>query len=119
MDPRIRFAMEFMKENLDKQLTLADLAEKVNLSPSRFSHLFKLETGDSPARHLKKLKIEKAGELLETTFLSINEVMKQVGLCDKSHFLRDFKKTYGVAPSIHRSRCFNRDDHTRQPCYAD
>jgi AraC family transcriptional regulator, arabinose operon regulatory protein len=64
----------------------------VFLSPSRLAHLFKAETGVSPMRYLKTQRMQKAKLLLETTPLSIKEVMIYVGVNDKSHFIKDFKK---------------------------
>lgn len=66
--------------------------------------MFKVETGTSPERHLKSLRMQKAKELLETTFLSVKEIASRVGLRNESHFVRDFKRTYGVTPTQYRAR---------------
>lgn len=80
------------------------MAASVNLSYSRLEHLFKAETGITPVSYLKKLRIEKARELLETTFLTNQQIIVKVGICDESHFIRDFKKAYGLQPSQYRKR---------------
>ncbi|HEX9919470.1 MAG TPA: helix-turn-helix domain-containing protein, partial [Pyrinomonadaceae bacterium] len=69
-----------------------------------FCHLFKAETGSSPARYLKALRLERARELLETTFLSVKEIRALVGFNDDSHFARDFRATYGLTPQQYRER---------------
>ena len=46
--------------------------------------------------------MERAKYLLETGFLSIKEITYSVGLSDESHFVRDFKKAYGIAPTNYR-----------------
>lgn len=58
----------------------------------------------SPIKYLKLLRMEKAKHLLETSFLSVKEITYRVGINDESHFVRDFKKTYGKAPTQYRSQ---------------
>jgi AraC-like DNA-binding protein len=48
--------------------------------------------------------MRKAKKLLEFTFLNVKEVMNRVGAYDASHFVRDFKRTYGVTPAQYRAR---------------
>jgi|SRR5689334_14542802 AraC family transcriptional regulator of arabinose operon len=88
---------------LDRSLRVADLARAVNLSPSRFTQLFRAETGDSPARYLQARRLEEARALIESSFLSVKEVMARVGFNDPSHFTRSFVRHHGVAPSRLRS----------------
>jgi AraC-like DNA-binding protein len=99
MDPRIAHVISAMERNLDGRLTIAALAGAVNLSPSRLCVLFRRETGLTPVRYLRALRMERARLLLERTFLSVKEVMAFVGVHDPSHFTRDFSRHHGVAPS--------------------
>ena len=93
-----------MKEYLHKGWPAGRLAKFVNLSSSRLHQLFKEETGLPPAKYLRLLRMKHAGELLETSYLSVKEVMAKVGVTDESHFVRDFKKTYGLTPARYRER---------------
>lgn len=93
-----------MEGQLHRDLTLEELARHVNLSPSRLRHLFKEETGTSPARFLKTLRLEKAKALIEGTFLSLKQIMVKVGIRDRRHFAEDFKKAYGSAPAGYREQ---------------
>ena len=102
MEPRIHRAIRLMTVDLRHELSLDELAKSLNLSASRLRHLFKDETGLSPVQYLNVQRMEKAKELLETTFLSVKEVMLKVGVKDKSHFIRGFKKVYGLSPSQYR-----------------
>ena len=104
MDPRIAHVISSMEADIDGRLTVAALAAAVNLSPSRFAVLFRRETGVSPARYLRALRMERARLLLERTFLTVKEVMAFVGVHDPSHFSRDFSRHHGVAPSRLRER---------------
>ena len=67
-----------------------------------------------PIRYLRLLRMERAKNLLESSFLSVKEIAFQVGLNDESHFVRDFKSTYGFSPALYRSHFKNKsatEDH--------
>ena len=104
MDQRVRRAIAQMERNLNSELTLEVLAQSVNLSTSRFRHLFKTETGTTPAQYLKALRMSRAKELVETTFLNIKQIMCSIGVRDKRHFAKDFERTYGLTPTQYRAR---------------
>jgi AraC family transcriptional regulator len=93
-----------MRDNLHRRLSLSEFANAVNLSVWRLCHIFKCETGISPIQYLRLLRLERARYLLQTSLLSVGGIARNVGLHDESHFVRDFKKTYGAAPSLYRER---------------
>jgi len=112
MDPRIRKMMSSLSSDLGLDFSLTHTAAQVNLSVSRFRHLFKSETGMSVVQFVKALRLKKAKELIETTPLSIKQIMTEVGIKDKSNFARDFKKTYGASPVKYRHKFQSEDDET-------
>jgi hypothetical protein len=57
-----------------------------------------------PMRYLRVLRMERAKDLLESSFLSVKEIGFRVGLTDESHFVRDFKATYGLSPACYRTQ---------------
>lgn len=99
MEPRIAWAMADIEQRLAEPLSVAQLAAAVRLSPSRFAHLFREQTGMAPMRYLHAQRMMRARVLLERTFLSVKEVMVQVGCSDPSHFARDFRRFHGMPPS--------------------
>ena len=107
MEHRVCQAIALAEKCLHKGWSAAKLAERVNLSPSRFHQLFKDEMGMPPARYLRQLRLERARLLLETTHLSVKQVMAGVGVSDESHFVRDFKKAYGLTPARYRQNFLN------------
>jgi AraC family transcriptional regulator of arabinose operon len=104
VDPRITWAVEQMQRRLDEPIGIAELAAQVNLSPSRFRHLFKVQAGTGPQQYLQRLRLRRARLLIERTFLSVKEVMALVGYNDPSHFSRDFRRFHDLSPSELRER---------------
>jgi AraC-like DNA-binding protein len=100
-DQRIRHSLEIFQR--DPRASLESAALRVNLSASRFRHLFKEELGVSPVTYLRLVRLKQARSLLEGSFLRIKEVAAQVGMNDLSHFVRDYKALYGERPSQTRA----------------
>lgn len=103
MAERVKKVIELMQVDPSRSFSLGQMAESVNLSPPYFCYLFKSVTGVPPARYLKSLRMQHAANLLTTTFLSVKEIVRRVGCTDESHFVRDFKRIYGVTPSEYRN----------------
>ena len=101
MDPRIRHLEILMRRDLHRPFRLGDFAASMQISVSHLSHLFSTQTGVSPKRYLKSIRLRRAGELLEGSSLSVKEVAARVGL-DVSRFIKEFRETYGVTPAQHR-----------------
>lgn len=108
MDKRVEKIIEMMREDVRGELSLAEFAQSVNLSVWRLCHIFKSDVGMPPIRYLRLLRMERAKNLLESSFLSVKEIAFQVGLNDESHFVRDFKSTYGFSPALYRSHFKNK-----------
>jgi len=104
MDPRIQVAIVVMKNSFHRGRSFDEAAGLVNLSTSRLRHLFTLETGITPAHYLRTLRMEQAKVLLESTWLSVLQIALRIGLQDRSHFEREFKRLYGLTPVQHRAR---------------
>lgn len=110
MDHRVETVIALMKAEPRRRLRLTNMAQTVNLSTARLCYLFKTETGTSPARYLRQLRMHEAATLLEETFLSVKEIMARVGFTDESHFVRDFKRFKGMTPTQYRKQCISGGD---------
>ena len=102
MDRRIELVIARMKSESAVAWDTPTLAAMVNLSPSRFRHLFKQETGKGPAQYIKEFRLRKAEKMLRTTFLTVKQVLKHVGLGSNAHFVYDFHKMFGMTPTAYR-----------------
>jgi len=109
VNPKVELAISFLQANLHRAITVADIAQSVELSTSRFSGLFKTEVGVSPFQYLKNARLERARKLLETTLLNIKVVAAEVGYNDCSHFMREFKKAYDSTPTEYRDAYLSRN----------
>jgi two-component system response regulator YesN len=110
MDRRIQKVVAIIEAERSTSANLSDLARAVNLSVWHLSHLFRRETNMSIIDYRKKRRLAKAGRLLESTFLSIKEIMAMMAVNDRSHFTRDFKKSYGLSPTEYRRYKENQQD---------
>ena len=100
MDRRIELVVAQIEADLAHAWETAELAALVNLSASRFRHLFKEETGVSLGSYVRERRLVRAEFLLRTTFLTIKEVMSEAGMSSVSHF----KRRYGVTPTAYRKQ---------------
>jgi AraC-like DNA-binding protein len=90
--------LEYVRGHLAEPLTVADMAERVSLSPSAFAHLFRDITGRSPYQFLKEMRLDRARELLVDGNLAVARISKEVGYASVSHFIAEFRGRFGVTP---------------------
>jgi len=95
---RIHYAVEYIKQNLNKKLTLEEVASSIALSESHFSRIFQKELGYTLSEYINKLKIEKAKKLMNTGNFSIIEIALSLNYYDQSYFTKIFKKYTGFSP---------------------
>src|SRR5205814_8304121 len=112
MDARVQKVVTRMRGEFRQEPSLSEMAQIVNLSQSRLRYLFKKEIGIAPGHYLRAFRLEKAKELLETTFLSVKEIISSIGVNDQSHFIRVFKKTYTRPPF--ELKFWEREIHARR-----
>lgn len=103
MDSRIEVALRLIESDIKRTARPHEIAARVRLSVSRFYDLFRQETGTVPARYVRRLRFERARDLLVTSDLSVKEIACHVGVNDVSHFVRDFQRLYGMSPRRFRS----------------
>lgn len=103
----LRRAMSYLAQNYAQPVSLADLAEAAHLSPSHLSALFKSNLSESFKSILRKVRIERAQQLLRTVHdMKVTEVSMAVGFSDLSHFERCFRELTGKTPRSYREACY-------------
>lgn len=100
----IDIVIDYLAMNIEKVLSLEDIASEINLSPSHFSYLFKKKTGFSPIEYFNHLKVQKACQYLLFTQLRIKEISQELGIEDQYYFSRMFTKVMGISPNEYRSK---------------
>jgi len=100
----IDLAIDYLSNNINKVLSLEEMAKEVNISPSHFSYLFKKKTGFSPIEYFNHLKVQKACQYLLFTKLRIKEISQELGIEDPYYFSRMFSKVMGIAPNDYREK---------------
>ena len=93
----VQRAIDYMQQNLEKPVTVAQVASMLAISPAYFCKLFKEETGRSPSSFLIDLRITRAKEYLSHTDMSIIEICTSLGYTT-SYFSRLFKRMTGYTP---------------------
>jgi AraC-like DNA-binding protein/mannose-6-phosphate isomerase-like protein (cupin superfamily) len=87
-----------------KTVTLEELSKKFHFSIPYLSKLIKANTGHSFKEMLQTIKLNKAVELLCSSDLKINAISEAVGYENTTHFIRTFKKVYGISPNQYRQQ---------------
>ena len=101
----VQRAMDYIRRNIDKDLSRADIAEAIYLNPEYLSRLFKKEMGIGLNDYLVQERMKIAQSLLKNTSFSISIVASKVGYINFSHFAKAFKKAFGMSPSEYRKAC--------------
>ena len=87
-----------------EELSLQDLAQSVQISPTYLSRLLKSEIGVSFIEYLTYVRVQKAMQLMSDPTVKIYEVAERVGYSNQHYFSTAFKKVVGLSPVEYRKR---------------
>ena len=107
-DEPIKKAQEYIESNVDKKISVDQLAGQFLISRRNFERRFKKATANTPVEYLQRVKIEAAKKSLESGRDNITEVMYAVGYSDSKAFRTTFKKITGLSPLDYRKK-YNRE----------
>lgn len=101
-NPTINKAIDYIHNNLDKDLTLDEVANNVYVSSTYLSHLFSKCIKMTFSQYIIHARIRKAKDLLSNTNLSIMDIALECGFNSQSYFANVFKKLEGLTPKEYR-----------------
>lgn len=104
----IPVAVEFIKENYAKRLSLEDMARVAGYSPNYFHHIFSTVMGKTPQQYLLEERIRHAKILLVQSEKTISEIAYECGFASQSHFSMRFKEVVYCTPGEYRQRSIER-----------
>lgn len=104
LDSRVQDVLNIISRQYMDHIRIEDLGKSVCLSPSRLSHLFKEQVGDSIMETLMKYRLRQAEQLLKHTLRPITEIALAVGFHSPDYFSRQFSSHFGVTPSNYRKK---------------
>lgn len=96
---KIEALLAFINQNLERRITVGELAKRADLSPDYLAAQFKCITGCTVIQYINRSRIDRAKPLLLDENLKIREVAERLGFCDEFYFSRTFKKYEGVGPA--------------------
>ena len=102
LSPIVSEAIEYMHANIDRAISLDDVAQATNRSPSHIVRVFRAELGVPPHRYLIALRVEKARRLLEKTSMPIAEIAYECGFAHQEHLTRLFRRLCDATPAAYR-----------------
>lgn len=95
----INEAIEYIKENFTKDINMTMVANYVSVNYTYFSEKFKEHTGMFFNDYLRKMRIDKACDLLKKDCYKVYEIAEKTGFCDVKYFMKTFKKETGLSPT--------------------
>lgn len=94
---------EIIQDQIDTNISLTEISKSLEINPSYLSREFSKHFDNlSFGEYLRKLRIEKAIELINTNTYSLTEIAYLTGFSDQSHFTRIFKRHTGQSPSTYK-----------------
>lgn len=109
-DNILAHAIEYLKQNVSNNVSIADVAHYCHCSQSYLSRIFKRRIGVNVSVYINKMRVEIAKEHLMTTKERITEIALKVGYNDPNYFSRVFIKLVGIPPTEFRRRFYEKND---------
>lgn len=101
----IKSAVDYISQHFCENMSQADVAAAIGVSPSYLSSLFHEGTGESYSQFVKRLRMTKAAALLKSQpFMTINAIAESVGYFSDKHFMSVFKNFFGMTPNDYRKQ---------------
>ncbi len=103
-DNRIQDTLRYIRNNIDRNISIKELSDTCHLSKDHFIRLFKKEIKMTPTQYINRKKIEKSQLMILTKNCSIKDIAYNLSFDNISYFNRLFKKYTGITPLEYRHK---------------
>lgn len=100
--PLVAKALRFIQQHSLSAISLSDVANAVGRTAPHVAAVVKNETGFTVGTWITSARVAKAAQLLQHTELAVEQIAPQIGWQDTTHFIRQFRKIYGMTPAAWR-----------------
>lgn len=101
-DPRMILARQFIRDNIEMNIKVSDVADYCHLSAKQLARIFKASDMEPPVAYIQARRIRRMEQLLETTDLSLKSIGEKMHFANEYHFHAFFKKYAGMPPGAYR-----------------
>lgn len=109
----IYMAVSYIKNNLEKEITIKQLSSLTGLNPNKLQYGFKVLSGFTVRDYLKHTRLRVAEEMIINTDLTISEIVYKIGLINRGYFSKLFKNKNGITPTEFRKRKRHLPNHSK------
>jgi len=99
---RLRRIKEFVRANVEEDVSLDEMAQSVGLSTAHFARMFRASTGETPHQFVLRQRVERAKAMLRATDVRVLDVAVACGFKTQQHFAQVFRSVCGVSPTDYR-----------------
>lgn len=98
-DDILNRCLDFIEKNIEKKLTVTDVARSIPISPSYLSSIFRKKIDMTVIDYINSFRLEKSKELIKNSSLNFTQISENLGYNSVHYFSRQFKLKYGISPS--------------------
>ncbi|HVE07464.1 MAG TPA: helix-turn-helix domain-containing protein [Paraburkholderia sp.] len=113
---KVRRSAQWLRENCDRPISVADAAQEAAMSERNFLRRFKLEMGSTPSEYLLQARLDMTCRLLAGTELPVDKIARRSGMGNGDHLAKIFRKRWSISPTEFRLR--NRRERAARADYA-
>lgn len=103
-DRNVADALRYIAENAHRQIGVEDILDHLTISRRQLEKRFRTVLGRSPAAEIRRVRIEKAKHLMDTTNLPLSRIAERSGFVDVSFLGKSFRREMGMSPTQYRRR---------------
>ena len=100
--PAVKQVLEMVESEYRSDLSITELAGRLYLNPAYLGQMVRKATGVTFNRHLTRVRLEHACQLLRQTRLSVREIASEVGVRDVNYFSTQFRREFAMSPNAYR-----------------